>query len=157
MQGIRNWLNRSNFLIFSSWVLGALVYVMSGLLVGSISWFLIEQLKLQRRARRMGLGSLPAGQQRKLAKQLGFYDDLILSLERRQILRPVHLTPKEFSESITFVPSEAYDAIRRVTEIFYKVRYGRIELTSKQQKHLDNVVRRIDAVLGHSGGSTNRI
>jgi hypothetical protein len=68
-------------------------------------------------------------------------------LERHRISRRPHLTPMEFSNSITFLPSEAFDAVRRLTEIFYRVRYGRKELSHAQQRRLGRVIERVGAML----------
>ena len=58
---------------------------------------------------RIGLGGAAAGGQFGLARQLGFYDDLLKLLDRHDVHRPAHLTPMEFSRSLTFLPAEAYE------------------------------------------------
>ena len=37
-------------------------------------------------------------------------------LEKHEIVRPPNLTPMEFSRSITFVPSNVYDMVQRITQ-----------------------------------------
>jgi len=83
----------------------------------------------------------------RLAQQLGFYDDLLLLLERHRISRPNHLTPMEFSESLLYLPSDVYAMVLRLTRLFYRVRYGRVELSPAQRRRLDNVIARIGAGL----------
>jgi hypothetical protein len=83
----------------------------------------------------------------RLVRQLGFYDDLLRLLERHQITRPRHLTPLEFSRSIEFLPNEVFDAVHRLTAIFYRVRYGRHELSTAQQRHLAAVINKLNAAM----------
>ena len=85
-------------------------------------------------AQRIGIESLPPNQQLHLARQLGFYDDLVRLLEQHQIIRPAHLTPLEFGRSLSFLPAAIYDKILRLTHLFYEVRYGGVELTLGRQK-----------------------
>ncbi len=85
---------------------------------------MIRRWQLRRRAARIGLDALPPAEQLRLARQLGFYDDLLRILERRQIERPAHLTPLEFAKSLLHLPAGAYRSVRRLTEVFYRVRYG---------------------------------
>jgi len=108
-----------------------------------VLWFVWEKYRLRRRAARIGLDALPASDQLKLARQLGFYDDLMQLLERHQIVRPSHLTPWEFSESLAYLPNETFETIRRLTAIFYQIRYGRRELTVPRQRLLGNVIQRL--------------
>lgn len=118
-------------------------------LVGAITWYVVEQWLLRRRARRIGLEALPSDEQLRLARQLGFYDELVRLLERHHITRPGHLTPLEFSGSISFLPRAVFDSIGRLTLIFYRIRYGRRALTQGQLRHLDNVIARIATDLRH--------
>jgi hypothetical protein len=58
------------------------------------------------------------------------------------------MTPLEFSQSLLFLPSQAYESVRRLTEIFYRVRFGESELSAGMQKRLDAVIGRLEACLG---------
>jgi transglutaminase-like putative cysteine protease len=116
----------------------AIVLVTGG--VGAIVWHLVRQWRLRRKALRIGLQSLPPREQKRLARQLGFYDELLQVLERRRITRAAHLTPLEFSRSLSFLPLEAADAIHRLTRIFYRVRYGQAELSPWVHSRLRRVV-----------------
>jgi transglutaminase-like putative cysteine protease len=120
---------------------------MIAVVVISVIWYLLERWQLSRRARRIGLNDLPASDQLRLARQLGFYDDLVRLLERHRIVRPRHLTPMEFSRSMEFLPNEVFDAVHRLTAIFYRVRYGRHELTAGQQRHLAVVIAKLNGAM----------
>jgi Ca2+/Na+ antiporter len=136
-----------------NWAISSqLISILIGLgvlgMIGSIGWFVWERWRLWRRAERIGLDSLPSEERLRLVRQLGFYDDLVRLLERRGMIRPRHLTPMEFSDSLAFLPSEAYHSVRRVTEVFYRIRYGRHEITPGQREKLDHAIARIESVLG---------
>ncbi len=142
-----DWLERQRSLI-SSRIIGGLIALMVLALVGAVFGYVWEKYKLRRRAHRIGLDTLPAPDQIKLAKQLVFYDEMVQLLARHQIHRPAYLTPLEFSDSLTFLPTQAYDAIQRLTDVFYRIRYGRADLTPAQRRHLVNVIAELESVLG---------
>ncbi|HEV2294994.1 MAG TPA: DUF3488 and transglutaminase-like domain-containing protein [Tepidisphaeraceae bacterium] len=127
--------------------LGPLIGLMVLIVIIAIGWFLLERWRLRRRAARIGLDALPQSEQLRLARQLGFYDDLIRLLESRQIVRPRHLTPKEFSDTLAFMPAEVYDAIRRLTHLFYRIRFGGAELTPARRQLLGVVIERLDRTI----------
>ncbi|HXE54410.1 MAG TPA: DUF3488 and transglutaminase-like domain-containing protein, partial [Tepidisphaeraceae bacterium] len=135
--------NSSSFWDASSIVLTCVVLLMVGVLAVAFGWFLWERWRLLRRAQRIGIESLPEDQQLRLARQLGFYDELLRLLERHRIVRPAHFTPLEFSRSLTFLPAGTYDTIQRLTRLFYEVRYGGVEMSPPRQRHLGNVLARL--------------
>jgi transglutaminase-like putative cysteine protease len=139
-------LNDAGFWLASRF-LGPLIGLMVLIMLGAIGWFLFERWRLRRRAARIGLDALPQSEQIRLARQLGFYDDLIQLLERRQIVRPKHLTPKEFSDTLSFLPNEGYDAVRRLTQLFYRIRFGGAELTPGRRNLLGVVIERLDRTM----------
>jgi transglutaminase-like putative cysteine protease len=128
-------------------IAGPLIGLLTVALIGSIGWYFFERLKLRRRASRIGIRFLPAADQFRLVRQLAFYDELLQLLARHRIDRPDHLTPLEFSEMLSFLPSEAYDRIYRLTKIFYRIRYGQIELNAAQQRRLANVVAHLSQTM----------
>jgi transglutaminase-like putative cysteine protease len=117
-------------------------------LIIAAGWFVWERWRMWRRAERIGLDTLPAEERLRLVRQLGFYDDLVRMLERRGLSRPRHLTPLEFSDTLSFLPAEAYHAIRRLTEVFYRIRYGRHELSPGQRQKLDHSLASLESTLG---------
>jgi transglutaminase-like putative cysteine protease len=137
-------------------VLSAFVGLMVLAGLGFTLYFLWEKWMLRRRARRMGISSLPPAEQARLARQLGFYDDMVLLLERLGIRRPIHQTPMEFSDSLLFLPSEAYRTIGRLTQVFYRVRFGKAELSPSQRRRLYNVLSRLADDLGQAGKSAGK-
>lgn len=111
-------------------------------------WLAAQRVRLRRRAERIGLESMPAWQRAALARQLGFYDELLRLLEHRGIRRARHQTPREFGESLAFLPSEAYTLVGRLTELFYRVRFGGQRLHASQQRRLHLLVQRIQTMMG---------
>jgi hypothetical protein len=134
---------RRAFWNVSSTILSGVVLLMLTSMVVACLWFLWERWQLRRRAARIGIESLPESEQLRLARQLRFYDDLVRMLDRRRIARPRHLTPREFSQSLLFLPADVYQTILRLTELFYRVRYGGVELTPARQRRLGTVLDRL--------------
>jgi transglutaminase-like putative cysteine protease len=126
---------------------GPFIALMVIAMVGAIGWFLLEKWRLRKRALRIGLEGLPEREQLLLARQLGFYDDLLRLLERRHITRPRHLTPLEFSDSLSFLPSEVYGTVRRLTELFYRIRFGGARLSPARRHRLDRVIERLEQAM----------
>lgn len=130
-------------------VAGGIVLV-SLAVAGFLAWIVWKRVKLRRRAARIGIESLPPAEQLRLARQLGFYDSLLQLLQRHRIARADHMTPMEFSRSLMYLPADVYEQIRRLTGVFYRVRYGRAELSDGNQRRLGGVIRRIDTALGEA-------
>ena len=137
----------------ASEIVGPLVAVLTVGLVGAVGWFGWERWRVRRRARRIGLAALAPDEQAKLVRQLGFYDDLLQLLDRHAIRRPPHLTPREFSRSLTFLPAGPFETVRRLTEVYYRIRFGHAELDDGQARRLSTVVVRLEAEMGGTGGS----
>jgi Ca2+/Na+ antiporter len=132
-------------------IVGPLIAILSLGIFAAVAWFTLERFKLHRRAARIGIVDLPPSAQAKLMRQLGFYDDLLRLLEKHRIQRPPHLTQLEFCDSLSFLPTEAYDTIHRITRLFYKIRYGQAELEPAQQKRLANVIDRLTRQMPDAG------
>jgi len=128
-------------------VLSLLIALMVASIIGAIVWYLVSHRRLRRRAHRIGFGMLPKYDQLRLARQLAFYDLLTRLLLRKGIVRPPHLTAQEFAHSLVFLPTEAYHAIRRLTCLFYRVRFGSDELNPHRQRRLEAVVHRLDEAI----------
>lgn len=141
------WLKTENWAI-SSRLLTGLIALAVMALIGSVGWFLYERWRLWRRAERIGLDTLPTEERLRLVRQLGFYDRLLQLLERRGHSRPRNLTPREFSNSLAFLPSEVFNSVSHLTEIFYRVRYGRHELSLGQRTRLDQTISELENLLG---------
>ena len=66
----------------------------------------------------------------------------------QRIERPAHLTPREFTQTLSFLPTEAYDTVDRLTRVYYRVRYGGARVQPAQQRRLEEVVKRLAEALG---------
>jgi len=131
-------------------ILDGAIVVTLGALLATVAAYVVERRRLRRRARRIGLETLPTPEQLRLVRQLAFYDDLLRILQRHQIVRPDHLTPLEFCRSLNFLPNAVYDQIHRLTQLFYRVRYGGRQLNPQRQRHLAAVVHHLQLVLENS-------
>jgi hypothetical protein len=131
-----------------SW--GVILGVMVALALASLALvarYLREKWTLRRRAARIGIMALPREEQLRLARELEFYDNLLSALGRHRISRKPHQTPLEFSQSLLFLPAGAYETILRLTELFYKIRYGKAQLTPARQKLVKSVMARLQSEL----------
>jgi hypothetical protein len=72
-------------------------------------------------------------------------------LEQRGIVPAPQLTPLEFTERLDFLPNRVFHDIRRLTRLFYRIRYGRAELNSHRRRQLERMVVRMEAVLRRRG------
>ncbi|HLL87814.1 MAG TPA: transglutaminase domain-containing protein, partial [Tepidisphaeraceae bacterium] len=78
-----------------------------------------------------------------------FYDELARVLERHAVTagpRPPHLTPLEFYGRLP-LPDAAATVVRRLTMLFYRVRFGNGRLTAARQARLANTVEQLDRAL----------
>ncbi|GIW77400.1 MAG: hypothetical protein KatS3mg104_2463 [Phycisphaerae bacterium] len=148
IEDLKRQFDLQNFYWFSSGLISVLMMIMILIVVGALVYFLYERFQLRKRARRIGLEQLPSSDQKRLARQLVFYDDLLQVLASRRIERPSHLTPMEFSRSIGYLPHDVYSSIQRLTRIYYRIRYGGYEIDTNQQRRLIRVVDRIEKALG---------
>lgn len=136
-------MDRAEFWTISTKLLAGVISVMLLIMFSIIAWFILERYRIRRRASKIGLNALPMEEQIRLARQLGFYEDMMEVLGRRRIYRPRHLTPREFMKTLTYLPTDAYDQIERLTRIFYRVRYGGVSIQPAQQRRLAEVVSRL--------------
>jgi transglutaminase-like putative cysteine protease len=128
-------------------ILDLAIALLAVICVGFLLHFAWRRWSLGRRAARIGLNSLPADEQQRLARQLEFYDELLRLLARRRISRLPHQTPLEFSQSLLFLPAGAYETIGRLTSLFYKIRYGGAVLSHARQKNLATVIQKLTGEL----------
>ncbi|MGA2440425.1 MAG: DUF3488 and transglutaminase-like domain-containing protein, partial [Tepidisphaeraceae bacterium] len=144
---LQYWMNNFQGQLASPSVLSCVITGMIFLCALAVSWFLVERWRLHRRAKRIGIKSLSTTDQLRLVRQLGFYDDLMRILARHHIERPPHLTPLEFSRSLAYLPADVYRDIHRLTQLFYRIRYGGSKVLAPPHRHLAAVVYRIQKVL----------
>lgn len=131
----------------ASYILSAAISLMAVGAAVAICWYVIERWRMRRRAKRIGLGPLSTPDQLRLVRQLGFYDDLLRVLEKHRIVQPRHLTALEFSQTLSFLPSGAFDDIYRLTKLFYRIRYGAVVLNPHRQRQLTTAVHRLAHVM----------
>lgn len=140
-------MDRAEFWTISTKLIAGVISMMLLIMFGIIAWYILGRYRIRRRANKIGLNALPMTEQIRLAKQLGFYEEMMEVLGRRRIYRPRHLTPREFMQTLTYLPTDAYDKIERLTRIFYRVRYGGATILPAQQRRLMEVVSRLSETL----------
>ncbi len=135
--------DQAEFWSISSKLLAGIITVMAMVIVAAVAWYLLEQRRIRRLAAKIGLGSLPVPEQIRLAKQLGFFEEMMEVLREHRIVRSRHLTPREFSRSLTYLPVEAFKLVDGLTRVFYRVRYGSARVQPAQQRRLAGAVRKL--------------
>lgn len=116
--------------------------------VSALAYFAWERWRMKQRAKRIGLSDIPDAEKIRLARQLGFYDDLLRLLALRGIERPKHQTPFEFTHNLTHLPAETYNTIQRLTRIYYRIRYGQSELAPTYHRRIKETLARLEPSLG---------
>jgi len=144
-----DWLSNGEGMMFSAKVIIGVIGLLVLVLCYGLAMIVLQRRRMRRRAARIGLDNLPTAEQIRLAKQLGFYEQLTTLLERRRIVRATHQTPAEFSDSLAFLPNEAFDTIRRLTRVFYSIRFGRRELAGEEQRELELTVEGLEPLLAN--------
>ena len=150
MRQLNEWLSNGQGMMFSVKLIIGLIAVLGAMLLYGVGVYVVQRRRMRRRAARIGLANLPTAEQIRLAKQLGFYEQLTTLLERHRIFRPRHQTPTEFSDSLSFLPTEAFDTIRRLTRVFYSIRYGRRVLAQDEQRDLESTVEGLSPMLDNT-------
>jgi transglutaminase-like putative cysteine protease len=140
-------INDGTGLMFSAKIVIGIILVLVLIVLYGAFTLIRQRYRMRRRAARIGLDALPAGEAIRLAKQLGFYERLMTLLEQRRIIRPRHMTPAEFTDSLSFLPNEAYHTIRRLTKVFYAIRFGRQRLDREERESLEATVNELEPVL----------
>jgi protein-glutamine gamma-glutamyltransferase len=151
LHGIPAFLDKVSTVLDDPTPISAVAMCMIAAMVGLIGYYAYERVRLRRRAWRIGLWGLPNRQRQRLARQLGFYDDLLRLLERRGLTPRPNWTPLEFSRALSFLPHEIYNDIRRLTRLFYRVRYGRKELGLRHRQRLSTAIDHVEMMLRQAG------
>jgi hypothetical protein len=135
--------------MFSAKIVIGVIFLLVMVLFYGLFTIVRQRRRMRRRAARIGLGNLPPAEALRLARQLGFYERLMTLLEEHRVVRPPHQTPAEFGDALTFLPNQAYDTIRKLTKLFYAVRYGDRQLDHDEQRDLESTVRELGPILAH--------
>jgi hypothetical protein len=133
--------------LISPTLLVGVILTMSLLVVVAIVGYIVEAVRLRRRARRVGIDGLERSDQQRLVRQLAFYDRMIVLLARNGILRQPQMTPLEFSRSLWFLPPGIYQDIHRLTLVYYRIRYGQAEVDDARRRRLSASIDHIEAIL----------
>jgi len=151
VQSWRRWFNTAEFWKLAYQVMGNVLGILIGLLflllVGLVVGYIAWRWRLWRRARRIGLDTLPSQQRLALSRQLAFYDQLTQLLERHRLRRPRHLTALEFARALCALPVQSYHDVRRLTRIMYRVRFGGAVVPPARQHRLHAAVARVATAL----------
>ena len=144
---LRSLLHPDGMYVLSSRILGGAIAVAILVGVAAVGAFVNEKYRMRRRALRIGLNALADSDKLRLARQLAFYDQLLQLLARHRMIRPRSLTPREFAQSLTFLPAQGYQHVCQLTEVFYQVRFEQRALSPARQRLLMNAIQDLARLL----------
>ena len=144
---LRSLLHPEVMYVLSSRILVGAIAVAILAAVAAVGAFVNEKYRMRRRALRIGLNALADSDKLRLARQLAFYDQLLQLLARHRMIRPRSLTPREFAQSLTFLPARGYQHVCQLTEVFYQVRFEQRDLSPARQRLLMNTIQDLARLL----------
>ena len=144
----RQWLSNVN----RAFKLGPAGYIWLGIVSLALIIAVIALVKLMRRSlavrRALRLQHLRGQEYQRMLRQLGFYLDMLDVLKRSGRPKPEWRPPLAFAESFEHEQPEAAGLVRRVTELFYKGRYGRDPLQRDEIASARSMIGELASHLG---------
>ncbi|QQE12507.1 transglutaminase domain-containing protein [Planctomycetota bacterium] len=143
----RIWRQFLNTLTFFNWnyiVIGLCVIVIIGVL---IVFFFLHEIQTRRKAAQLHLSSLPRSQQRSLAKQLAFFITLQQLLTKHGHSRKSWQSPMQFANQLTAQNPQRYQSVKKLTQIFYDIRYGNRPLDESRKSIVDSELENLQHTL----------
>ncbi len=130
-------------------LMGAIGYLALGaafLLVIALTWLLVRRIMRRRSAiRQLQLDAVSRRDQRRLARQLDFYLNMLRILDRAGHSKPIWQTPAHFAARLVTGHPDRFTAVVPLTDLFYEIRFGGRPLDSTRarliQQHLDQLRR----------------
>lgn len=128
-----------------------LLVVVAALLLFAVA-MLIRNVTLRRkRVRSLQLGSLPRKKRSRMARRLKFYVFAVELLERYGYFRPEWQSPRAFANHLAATDRERFDALVRLTDIFYEIRFGHREVKGELAERIRVEQSRLAAALARRG------
>lgn len=128
-----------------------LLVAVAALLLFAVA-MLIRNITLRRkRVRSLQLGSLPRKKRSRMARRLKFYVFAVELLERYGYFRPEWQSPRAFANHLAAMDRERFDALVRLTDIFYEIRFGHREVKGELAERIRTEQSRLAAALARRG------
>ncbi len=103
----------------------------------------------RRRLQQLQLTHLPTPRSRSLARKLRFYLYMLDLLERHGHRRPHWQTPGDFAQELADANPMKFDPVVALTDLFYEVRFGQLQLTKPHHDRIDAHLRQLERGLTH--------
>ncbi|QNN22129.1 DUF3488 domain-containing transglutaminase family protein [Planctomycetales bacterium ZRK34] len=110
------------------WLLGAWGYVLIsavGLtILGALTMLVWIVVRRRRHIRQLQLEAVGRRDQRRLARHLEFYLQMLGILERAGFSKPLWQTPASFASQLTDRDPQRFETVVPLTDLFYEIRFG---------------------------------
>ncbi len=136
----RIWMARVNRAFYLGWA----GYIWMGIVALALVIAVIALAKQMRRTSRirstLRLESVTGGEHQRMLRQLGFYLDMLVVLEKSGCPKPWWQPPLDFARVLAHRHPEPAAAVTQITELFYGARYGREPLSRRQMTRARSLV-----------------
>jgi len=73
-----------------------------------------------------------------------FYQQMLTLLQRKGFAKPPATTPSEFAEQVIRALPSAGTDVSRITELFYKARFGNYRLNGEDEELIQSALLRLE-------------
>ncbi|MFW6337180.1 MAG: transglutaminase TgpA family protein [Phycisphaeraceae bacterium] len=116
---------------------------------------LIRNVTLRRkRVRSLQLGGLPRKKRWRMVHRLKFYVFVIELLERYGYFRPEWQSPRAFANHLAAMEPDRFEALVRLTDIFYEIRFGHREVKGELAHRIRTEQSRLAQAMSRRGDRT---
>jgi uncharacterized protein DUF4129 len=99
-----------------------------------VAWFAFLQWKKRRKKLKL------------LQSPILFYQQMLAQLQKRGLMKPVSLTPREFARQVTNALPDAGQDVGNITDLFYKARFGNYRLNQEDCKMIELALARLEEI-----------
>ena len=103
----------------------------------------------RRRYSSLHLESVPVDLRRDMSRDLMFYLTMSDMLERHGYRRPSWQSPQAFAESLRRADPHRFDAVKHLTDSFYRLRFGRHALDAFNRQRIKGLLRDLEQSITH--------
>jgi len=137
---IREWMAGIN----RAFYLGPVGYIWMGIVGLALIIAIVALIKLTRRSRAvqrtLKVKYLSGSEYQRMLRQLGFYLDMLVVLQKSGIPKPNWQPPLAHAHLMNETHPDSADLVRQITDLFYVGRYGNRKLTPDEIHHADALV-----------------
>lgn len=116
-------------------------------LVGAVAIVVLLRRRERKWRRLLRLEDLPAEQRRRVRREARFFAEALLRLQEHGLAKPDTRPPLLHAESLREVDAEVAGAFERLTEAYYRIRFGGIVPSRSFQTEAQALLRQLDTTL----------